>query len=71
MMETKVCTKCKNRQDNEPIYENCGTKAEIIRFINEEKYSILVNGKTCAEQFDINYCPFCGRALKGEIGSLI
>lgn len=69
------CDYCRKIQGNKMIFEDhdfCTEdgkayveKAEILRFINQETYTILVNGRI---DIDINFCPFCGRRLKGKIG---
>ena len=58
------CEYCSKKQGNKPAYENYDDKAEIIRYINEETYTLAVNERI---GISINFCPLCGRKLHKEI----
>ena len=58
-----MCDYCAKMQGNKSIFEDYDETAEIIRFANVERYTLLVNGRI---DIDINYCPFCGRKLSAN-----
>lgn len=54
------CIYCKDTQENKLIYEGYEDKAEIVKFTNEDTYTLVVNGHI---DIPINFCPLCGRKL--------
>lgn len=64
----QMCEFCENIAKDDAEFFNCRKSGGDFIFKDEKGYSVLVDtgDSFCCGSLDINFCPMCGRDLRGE-----